>query len=58
MNGDGNVSISDVTKLIDYLLTDRPDDVDLEAADCNLDGNVSISDVTKLIDYLLSGSWR
>ena len=58
VNGDGKVDISDVTKLIDYLLTDNPNGVDLEAADCNLDGNVSISDVTKLIDYLLSDSWR
>ena len=50
VNGDGSVSISDVTALIDYLLgsgTVSP------AADVNDDGNISISDVTALIDLLL-----
>ena len=54
VDGDESVSISDVTALIDYLLTgtEAP-----EAADCDLDHGVSISDVTTLIDYLLSGEW-
>ena len=55
VDGDGNVSIADVTHLIDLLLSgaDTP-----AAADCDLDGSTSIADVTKLIDYLLSGSWE
>ena len=57
VDGDGNVSISDVTALIDYLLSGNASAVDLGAADCDEDGNVSIADVTSLIDYLLSGSW-
>ena len=50
VNGDGTVSISDVTSLIDILLggTTSP-----AAADVNVDGTVSISDVTSLIDMLL-----
>ncbi len=57
MNGDGSVSISDVTALIDYLLSGNPSSISVSAADCNQDGSVSISDVTALIDYLLKSTW-
>jgi hypothetical protein len=57
VNGDGSVNISDVTALIDYLLSGNPSGVNLTAADCNQDSSVNISDVTALIDYLLSGHW-
>ena len=58
VNGDGSVNISDVTTLIDYLLSGNPSGVNLTAADCNQDSSVNISDVTALIDYLLSGTWN
>ena len=52
VNGDGNITISDVTNLIDILLSGG----DIPAgADVNGDGDVSIKDVTDLIDILLSG---
>ena len=54
VNGDGKVSINDVTALIDLLLGGVT--VSNDAADFNEDGNVSISDVTTLIDFLLSGN--
>ena len=57
VNGDGSVNISDVTTLIDYLLSGNASGVNLTAADCNQDSSVNISDVTTLIDYLLSGAW-
>ena len=57
VNGDGGVSISDVTTLIDYLLSGNAADISLDNADCNEDGSINISDVTSLIDYLLSGKW-
>ncbi len=55
VNGDGNVTISDVTALIDLLLGGGT--ISNPAADCNGDSHVTISDVTALIDYLLGGSW-
>ena len=55
INGDGTVSISDVTALIDYLLGGGTG-INLDAADVNGDENISISDVTTLIDRLLSGN--
>ena len=55
VNHDGNVSIKDVTDLIDYLLgTDS--DICTICADVNGDENVTIADVTALIDMLLGGN--
>ena len=57
VNGDNEVSISDVTALINYLLSHDATGVNVAAADCNQDNEVTISDVTALINYLLSKSW-
>ena len=56
-NEDGDVTIDDVTALIDYLLTDNENLVNMANADCNQDNSVTIDDVTSLIDYLLSDGW-
>ena len=53
VNCDGYVTITDVTKLIDYLLVGEMSPFSETNADCNQDGSVTIKDVTKLIDYLL-----
>lgn len=57
VNGDGEVTIADVTALIDYLLSGDGTGLNLDAADCDNSGEVGIADVTALIDYLMSGSW-
>lgn len=56
VDGDGKLSIADVTDLIDLLLTlDAPnEDVAMQAADVDGDGRVTIADVTALIDLLLA----
>ena len=54
VDGNGSVTIDDVTLLIDTLLKGNGAG---NAADVNLDGEVSIDDVTALIDYLLKGNW-
>lgn len=51
VNGDGEVSIGDVTALIDILLSNGSTS---PVADVNGDGEVSIGDVSALIDMLLS----
>lgn len=56
INGDGTVSISDITALIDYLLSGDDTNIQLDNADVDCNGTVSVSDVTALIDKLLSGN--
>lgn len=57
VNSDGNVTIADVSAIIDYLLTNNADAINVENADCNLSNDVTIADVSALIDYLLSNAW-
>jgi hypothetical protein len=57
VNGNGFVTIADVSALIDYLLSNDATGINLENANCNLDEEVSIGDVSKLIDYLLTDTW-
>ena len=57
MDGDGEITIADVTAIIDILLAGDTSGVDMNCADCDVDGSLSIADVTALIDYLLTGSW-
>ena len=57
VDGDGTVSIGDLTTLIDYVLSGNPTGINLPNADCDLTGYVDIGDITTLIDYLLNGYW-
>ena len=57
-NGDGALTIKDVTCLIDYLLSVDNDDnakeeIDVKAADLNDDGKITVKDLTLLIELLL-----
>ncbi len=56
VNDDGDINISDVTALIDYVLS-SPTVINQKNADCDADGEITISDVTALVDYVLSGRW-
>lgn len=58
VNNDGQVTIADVTALIDTLLSGSYDTISLSNADTNRDGGISIADVTALIDFLLAGAWN
>ena len=53
VNGDGEVSISDVNAVIDLILGGRDDAELRERADVNQDGEISISDVNMIIDLIL-----
>ena len=55
VNMDGQVNITDVTALINYLLSGNVTPFDEIAADVNEDYNITITDVTSLINILLNG---
>lgn len=54
VDGDGRVSIADLTCLIDMLLTGATNVTDYPGADVDGDGRITIADVTDLIDILLT----
>ena len=54
VNNDGEVTIGDVSALIDILLSSEVDSSLLPRADVNHDGEITIGDVSALIDILLS----
>ncbi len=56
VNDDNEVSIKDVSALIDYLLSNDATGINLANADMNEDEEVSIKDVSALIDYLLNSA--
>ena len=56
VNGDGMVNITDVSDLVDYMLSGNASGIDVAAADFNNDGMVNISDVSDLIDFMLTNN--
>ena len=54
VNADDNITIADVTTLIDYLLSGDSTSLSLNGADVDDDDSISIADVTALIDMLLN----
>ena len=56
VDNDGNVNISDVTTLIDYLLNSESTTINIDNSDVDSDGEINIADVTALIDLLLTSA--
>lgn len=54
VDGDGKISIADVTLLINYLLSGDVDSINMDNSDMDGDGDIDINDVTSLINNLLS----
>ena len=57
VNGDGEITIGDVTALIDILLGGFANYDTRKRSDVNYDSELTIGDLTTLIDYLLGGSF-
>ena len=57
VDADGSVSIADVSKLLNFLLTGDDAGLNLDVADCDGNEDIGIGDVTALINYLLTGNW-
>ena len=52
-NGDGTVSVTDVTMTISHILGQTPAGFNKDAVDINRDGSISVTDVTLIIDMIL-----
>ena len=53
-NGDGAVTIVDVSTIVDFLLNGNTNFINMNNADINGDGAVSITDVSSLVNMILS----
>ena len=58
VNADGQVSVKDVTDMIDYLMGATVTPFNKFNADADDNNKHSVADVTAIIDYLMSGSWN
>jgi len=54
-NNDGQITVSDVVYLIDYLFKGGPAPVPIQSGDANCDGKVTIGDAVYLVNYLFKG---
>ncbi len=54
-NGDGSVSVTDITSIGGYLM-DHNKPINKEAADANQDGNISVTDITQIGKMLFSNA--
>lgn len=54
VNGDGNVTVTDLSSIIGYIQGDVPVRFIQKSADMNSDGKVSITDAVRVIDVILS----
>lgn len=55
VNQDGQITIADVVRLINYLFKSGPPPGYLHAGDVNADGGISVSDIIYFINYLFRG---
>ena len=53
VNGDSNISVTDVISIISYVLDERPNKFLTPAADMNGDEKISVTDAISLIDKIL-----
>ncbi|MBR6979699.1 MAG: pectate lyase [Prevotella sp.] len=53
-NGDGTVTVTDVTTMVDYILGNTPSVFNIINADVNQNGSIEITDITLAVDIILS----
>ena len=55
VNGDNQISVSDVMAMVDYVLGNSNGNILKENADVNSDGAISVSDVMELVNMVIGG---
>ncbi len=53
-NGDGEVNVSDIVEIIDYIMNKPSDKFVYAAADLNEDGEVNVTDIVKVVYIIMS----
>jgi hypothetical protein len=57
-NGDGNVNVSDIVEMVNYILGNPSDKFNKVAADVNNDGQVNVTDIVSVVNIILSPNAR
>ena len=52
-NGDRNIDVSDVTELVNYILTGSQENFNMNGGDANEDGIIDVADITTIISMIL-----
>ncbi len=53
-NADGQVTSTDATAIVNYILGNQSSDIDLEAADVDSDSKITIADVVGVVNIILN----
>ena len=56
VDGNGSVDVTDVTRLINYIMSNGANEIDFYAADLSGDNEISITDLTMLINLILNAT--
>lgn len=54
VNGDGEVTVYDITRIVNYILTGEDTNFNYAAADMNNDGEVTTFDITQIVSIILN----
>lgn len=55
-NGDGEVNVTDIVAIVNYILNKPSTNFFFSAADLNEDGEVNVTDIVKVVSIILSGN--
>lgn len=55
-NGDGEVNVSDIVEIVNYIMNKPSDKFVFAAADMNGDGEVNVTDIVKVVSIIMSSS--
>ena len=56
VNGDGEVNVSDIVEIVNYIMNKPSDKFVFAAADVNEDGEVNVTDIVKVVSIIMSSS--
>ena len=55
-NGDGEVNVSDIVEIVNYIMNKPSDKFFFAAADVNEDGEVNVTDIVKVVSIIMSAN--
>ena len=55
VNGDGEVNVTDVTMIVEYVMGQHNSNFIADNADANGDGSITITDITEVVNLILGG---